>query len=152
MPYWFDGNNLIGKTVAQAKIDREIRRAFLRLLSDNATARGGRLLVFFDGDNPDRSMPPRGVQVRYSAPLSADDAILQGLTGIQNPGEVIVVTNDSGLRTRCRNAGAKTMNWGEFTSVREKPGAVPQRLVNSEDPVNVDEWARYFGFDDDSLE
>ena len=151
MPYWFDGNNLIGQTAARARTDRETCLAFLRLLSSYATGRGGRFVVFFDGDDPDRSAPPRGVQVRFSAPISTDDAILLRLAGLKNPGDVIVVTNDLGLRTRCRDAGAKTMGWSDFSSMMNKAPKVARRRDEAETPVNVDEWARYFGLDRDSL-
>ena len=152
MPYWFDGNNLIGQTVVQTRIDPHPRRAFLTKLSELSRARGGRFLVFFDGDDPERTAPPRGVQVRFSAPLTADDRILQALAGIRNPGEVIVVTNDSELRSRCRDAGSKTMIWGEFDSTVNRGRRVPSSQTGKEDPVKVDEWARYFGLNEDSLE
>jgi predicted RNA-binding protein with PIN domain len=151
MPYWLDGNNLIGQTAARARNDKETRRAFLKLLSGYAAQRGGLFTVFFDGDDPDRSIPPSGVQVRYSAPLSTDDALLQRLCGLQHPGEVIVVTNDSELRSRCRNAGAQVLDWGEFNSVIRK-GRFRKNSTERNDPVDVDEWARFFGLDDDSLE
>ena len=122
MPYWLDGNNLIGQPARKAQKDPQTRAEFLLLLSNLACSRGGRFLVFFDGDDPDRRMPPRGVQVRYSAPMSADEAILGRLRELQTPSEVIVVSNDSELRARCQNAGAKTLTWGEFTE-RARPSA-----------------------------
>jgi predicted RNA-binding protein with PIN domain len=151
VPYWFDGNNLIGQTAAQARGDKETRRAFLKQLSNYAAGRGGRFLVFFDGDDPDCSMPPRGVQVRFSAPLSTDDAILHRLGGMQNPADVIVVTNDADLHSRCRNSGARTMDWAEFSSVMRRASSVLRRRSEKEDPVKVDEWIRYFGLDEDSF-
>ncbi len=154
MPYWFDGNNLIGQTTTQARGDRETRRAFLRCLGDYAAARGGRFMVFFDGDDPDREIPPRGVRIRFSAPLSADDAILNGLAGAQNAAETIVVTNDSELRRRCRDAGARTMDWKQFRSVMQKATVAPRghAKIKKDDPVDIDEWARYLGLDEDSLD
>ncbi len=152
MPYWFDGNNLIGQTAAQTRADRQARLAFLERLSEYSTARGGRFVVFFDGDDPDRSMPPRGVQVRFSAPLSTDDRILQTLAGMQNPREIIVVTNDNALRGRCRDAGARTMGWGEFDAIKSKRQGPARGRAQKEDPVKVDEWARFLGLDKDSLD
>lgn len=153
MPYWLDGNNLIGQPTRKAQKDPQTRTEFLSLLSNLASSRGGRFLVFFDGDDSDRRMPPRGVQVRYSAPLSADEAILRRLCDMQTPSEVIVVSNDSELRARCQNAGAKTLTWGEFTD-RARPHT--KRLGNRrpvrEEPVKVEEWIDYFGLTDDSLE
>jgi len=152
MPYWLDGNNLIGQPTQKAQKDPQTRAEFLLLLSNLASSRGGRFLVFFDGEDPDRRMPPRGVQVRYSAPLSADEAILVRLRGLQTPSEVIIVSNDSELRARCQNAGAKTLTWREFTE-RARSGARPaHRRQAREEPVRVKEWMDYFGLTEDSLE
>ncbi len=63
-----------------------------------------------------------------------------------------VVTNDGGLRSRCRDAGAKTMDWHEFTSRMKRTSPVHGDRTEKEEPVSIDAWARYFGFDDDSLE
>ena len=152
MPYWLDGNNLIGQTVAQTRADRQTRRAFLTLLSGFAATHGGRYTVFFDGDDPDRSVPPRGVQVRFCAPLSADDAILHRLSGVRNPIDVIVVTNDAGLRNRSRDAGAKSMDWRQFCLLMNKATRDPRRHPEKDDVVKIEDWVRFFGFDDDSLE
>ncbi len=116
MPYWFDGNNLIGLTAQRARTERETRKQFLAYLSSCAKMRGGRFLVYFDGDDPDRAVPPAGVRVRYSAPLSTDDAIIRDLAGCRAPAEVIVVTNDRSLASRSRDAGAKTLDWREFAA------------------------------------
>jgi predicted RNA-binding protein with PIN domain len=151
MPYWLDGNNLIGQTARQARDDRQTRNAFLKLLGSYAAQRGGQFIVFFDGDDPGHSIASPGVHVRYSAPLSADDALLQRLCGLRHPDEVIVVTNDRGLTRRCRDAGAQTLKWSDFGSVMRKSRPRQDRR-EKEDQVNVSDWARYFGLDDDSLE
>ncbi len=101
--------------------------------------------MFFDGDDPDRSRNPRGVRVHYSAPLAGDDAILSKVQSSRTPSEIIVVTNDTGLRNRSRDAGARTMTWREFTSkirYRRDPG-------RGNEKVDVDEWAKYFGLEED---
>ncbi len=110
MPYFFDGNNIIGLSAERARSDPQTRRAFLELLSRWSSSRAGRFIVFFDGDAPNRSMPPRGVRVRYSAPLPSDDAILREIEGSCLPSGIIVVTNDRSLGSRCRGAGTKVMN------------------------------------------
>jgi predicted RNA-binding protein with PIN domain len=145
MPYWFDGNNLIGQSVAAAKADSQARRAFLSALYSYHKDGGGKFFVYFDGDDPERSASPPGVSVRYSAPLSTDKAILQRLREVQNPAEVIIVTNDRELRTQCRNEGAAVLNWQEFTS-KMQSRRLQQRNKNEQpERVDVDEWMRYFG-------
>jgi predicted RNA-binding protein with PIN domain len=146
MPYWFDGNNLIGQSVAAAKTDSRARRSFLSALYSYHRDGGGKFLVYFDGDDPERSASPPGVSVRYSAPLSADKAILQRLREIRNPAEVIIVTNDHELRALCRNEGAAVLNWQEFSTKMQSRRL--QHRVRSDQPerVDIDEWMRYFGF------
>jgi predicted RNA-binding protein with PIN domain len=136
MPYWFDGNNLIGQSAASVRTDAQTRQAFLSELSGYHMAGGSRFLVYFDGDDSDRRMPPRGVSVRYSAPLSTDEAILTALRDSRHPSEVIVVTNDLGLAMRCREAGSKVIDWNEFSSKMKrrthsmkKPGDKSGRLM-----------------------
>lgn len=151
MPYWFDGNNLIGQSAAAAQSDSRIRRAFLSSLSSYRKAGGGRFLVYFDGDDPDRKPAPPGISVRYSAPLCADEAIIRRLKEIRRPMEVIVVTNDRELANRCRNAGSKTMDWRQFTWKMKSRPATTHTGRNSHESVDVDDWMRYFGLDESNI-
>ena len=145
MPYWFDGNNLIGQSAAAAKADSGTRKKFLSALSSFHRSGGGRFTVYFDGDDPDRAALPPGVAVRYSAPQSTDDAILYRLREIRHPAEVIVVTNDRALMLHTRNQGAKAMTWREFTLRMQSRSARGSSPTPREAPVNVDEWIEYFG-------
>ena len=147
MPYWFDGNNLIGQSVLAAQADPRIRRAFLSSLSACRKSGGGRFLVYFDGDDQDREASPAGVAIRYSAPLSADEAIIRGLREIRRPREVIVVTNDRKLMNRCRDAGAATMDWNQFNSKVKPRASLTRAGGDSQEPVDVDDWMGYFGWD-----
>jgi predicted RNA-binding protein with PIN domain len=148
MPYWFDGNNLIGQSAATAKADIQTRRAFLSTLSSYHKSGGGKFLVYFDGDDLNRSSMPPGVTVRYSAPESADAAILRRLNEIQHPSEFIVVTNDRELMARCRNAGASALDWRQFTSkMQSRPILQSHKSKDFQERVDVDDWMRYFGLD-----
>jgi len=146
MPYLFDGNNLIGKSSTESGRNPQIQRAFLSNLSGYKKSGGGRFLVYFDGDDADRSIPPPGIRIRFSSPLSADDAIIQRLREIRRPSEVIVVTNDRNLQSRCRNAGAKIMDWKQFLSAMKSRNVrkSPVRKTN-ETEVDVEDWMEYFG-------
>jgi hypothetical protein len=147
MPYWFDGNNLIGQSAAAAKANPRVCRKFLSALGAFRSLRGGKFLVYFDGDDPGHSASPPGIGIKYSAPLSTDEAILRRLHEIQRPFEIIVVTNDRGLLARCRNAGAATMNWSEFDS-KMRCSPLPARQKNERPAqVDIEDWLRYFGLD-----
>jgi hypothetical protein len=148
MPYWFDGNNLIGQSAAAAKADMRTRRAFLSTLSSFHKSGGGRFLVYFDGDDPNPSTAPPGVAVRYSAPASADALILRRLQEIRHPSEVTIVTNDRELMFRCRNAGAVAQDWRQFiTRMQSRPMPQPRTPGDSQERVDVEDWMRYFGLD-----
>ena len=151
MPYWFDGNNLIGQSAAAARQDRATRKSFLELLGTHALARGGRFVVFFDGDDHDRSMPPRGVRVRYSAPLSADDAILRDIHGAAARSEIILVTNDHQLASSCRSSGVKTMDWRQFSARMAASPNKPARTPPTEEKIDIEDWSNYFGLDPKKL-
>ena len=150
MPYWFDGNNLIGLSASRARSDPQTRRGFLSALSGYARTRGGRFTVFFDGDDPDRSMPPPGVQVHYSAPISTDEDIIRRLEAVRMPAEVTVVTNDRSLQTACKTAGAKVLNWDGFLSRMKSSLQEREPILNREESVDMEEWLRYFGLDEKS--
>jgi predicted RNA-binding protein with PIN domain len=168
MPYWFDGNNLIGLSASAARADKRSRTAFLSALSGWRGAGGGRFLVWFDGDDPADMRPPPGVTVRYSAPVSADAAICRRLREIERPGEIIVVTNDRELSSRCRNAGANILDWNRFTLKMQARSDAPRRAAEPaaknakyrrsgeerkinqafdevSTAVDVDDWLRFFG-------
>jgi predicted RNA-binding protein with PIN domain len=148
MPYWFDGNNLIGQSTEVSRKDRNTRKAFLSTLSDYQKSGGGRLLVYFDGDDPADSSTPPGVPVRYSAPESADIVMLRRLKEIQRPSEVIVVTNDIELASRCRHAGAGALSWNQFASkMRSRSKPSPSAKDSSQEQIDVEDWMRYFGID-----
>ena len=156
----------MGLSVAAAHGDRHTRVEFLSVLSSYRKTGGGRILVWFDGDDPaDISLPP-GVTVRYSAPESADAAICRRLREIERPGEIVVVTNDRELASRCRNAGATTLDWRQFamkmqprttqrlsrvsparpTGASHRSAATPSKKSDAV-PVDVDDWMRFFGLD-----
>ena len=152
VPYWFDGNNLIGQPVAVSARERSTRKAFLTALSQYASARRTKVSVYFDGEDPERSNPPARVEIRYCAPLTADEAILRDLRGRRSPAEVIVVTNDRELRARCRGERASSIPWNEFSARLQHAVRNPDRTEHKEEAVRIQDWAEYFGFDKNSLE
>jgi len=148
MPYWFDGNNLIGLPASASRQQPKLLRDFLSTLAEYHRSGGGRFLVYFDGDDPGLANPPPGVRVRYATPKSADDAIIEKLHEIRFPAEVIVVTNDLQLQSRSRSAGAAVLNWQQFSermlSRKKRSQAGPRQ------EIDVQEWMEYFGIEDSS--
>jgi predicted RNA-binding protein with PIN domain len=101
--YLIDGSNLGG----QAGGARGARdpAAVVRWLLPWARQRSG-VVVFFDGP-PQVDIAARygALEVRFTAPLSADQAILRALG--KSPRGKIVVTADRALAHSCRDLGAK---------------------------------------------
>jgi len=109
-------------------------------------------LVYFDGDDSDRSYPPARVEIRYCAPLTADEAILRDLGSRRVPSEVIVVTNDRELGARCRGQGASSIDWNDFAVRLQNAVRNALHAEEKEETVRLEDWAGYFGFDKNSLE
>lgn len=147
MPYWFDGNNLIGQSAAAARTDSRALKAFLSALFSYHRSGGGKFLVYFDGDDPNRSASPPGVSIRFSAPMSTDEAIIQRLREARQPSEIIVVTNDRELSMRCRNEGASVLSWSEFTTKMQSRRVRGSGHSNPQERVDVEDWMRYFGLE-----
>jgi hypothetical protein len=78
--------------------------------------------------------------------------MLRDLRGRRSPAEIIVVTNDRELGARCRREGASAITWKEFSARLGSALKRPGRMEEKEEPVRLEEWAKYFGLDKNSLE
>jgi hypothetical protein len=74
--------------------------------------------------------------------------MVRGIEETRTPSEFIVVTNDQSLAGRCRSAGARTMDWREFT-VRTRRR---DRMRKEEKSVDIRDWARFLGLEEESLD
>jgi rRNA-processing protein FCF1 len=139
MPYFLDGNNLIGLARGSARPSEEDRSALVAEVADRLRRTKARVVLFFDGGG--RSAAFGALSVR-SAEGSADDAIVAEIARARAPGEIIVVTADRELSARARNVGAKTLSPPEFWSrVGTSTGSGEREEKR---PVDVEEWMRYF--------
>lgn len=141
MPYFLDGNNLIGLARKTDRPAEEDRSALLAELSERLRSTRSSVRVFFDG-GADRGVSLGNLTVHRSAG-SADDAILRELVAAKDPAQVTVVTADRDLSRRVRDAGGKTMAPPDFWNRFGKPDSVRSRAPD-EGRVNVDEWLDYF--------
>jgi predicted RNA-binding protein with PIN domain len=145
VPYFLDGNNLIGRALATPRPTDEDRAALLRELSDRLRRTRASAVIFFDGpvEGGLKSLGP--VSIRSAGARSADDAIVAEIRRSRSATEITVVTADRGLAARVQGAGAKTMApddfWRRFgrKGRSERPPA-PER-------VDVDEWMEWFSDD-----
>ena len=142
VPYFLDGNNLIGRERGTALPSEEDRQALVAELAGRLRRTKATAVLFFDGPGERRSCLGK-LSIRQAGRTSADEAILAEIGRSLAPREIVVVTADRGLVSKARDLGASTLSpkefWSRFgvserTQAREEPGR-----------VDVDEWMRYFG-------
>jgi hypothetical protein len=148
MPYLVDGNNLLG-ALGRAPDRREPDGAALvseicgRLRQVKA-----RLTLVFDGASAiGRDRTALGhLEVRHAGSRSADDVIVEIVQRSASPRDWTVVTEDRGLASRARQAGARTMRVADFW---RRFGA--GRALHSDEArrggPSLEEWLAYFGDD-----
>lgn len=165
MEYWVDGYNLILRRRWNAQATLEQARD--RLLSAVAGL-GVQVRVFFDASKPGAGGPVTGspstkVVSTFVRDGTADDAMAEALRAAPK-GTVTVVTDDRELRGRARQLGANTCGVDRFLQKLERrhtprskqrhrggkvaPGEKPGHVSKKQ----VDEWMKYFGFDEDDGE
>lgn len=142
MPYFLDGNNLIGRARGTARPSEEDRQSLITEVSDRLRATRARAVLFFDGP-AGRPSSLGNLSIRDSGEAGADEAILREIGRSRAPQEITVVTADRDLSRRARDAGASAIGpqdfWNRFGQ-RSAPAA-----RNDSTKVDVDDWMRYFG-------
>src|SRR5262245_24144731 len=141
MPYFLDGNNLIGLERGTARPSEEDRKAFEAEIADRLRGKRMKATVFFDGSGG-RDSSLGSLTIRNSGSERADDLIVREIGRFREPREVIVVTADRELSRRARDAGASTISPEEFWL---RTGRAPAGERRSEQAkVDVEEWLKYF--------
>lgn len=140
MPYFLDGNNLIGKARGSPRPSEDDRRALVSEVSERLRRTRARAVLFFDGPG-DRRTSLGSLSIREAGASGADEAILREIGRARAPGEIIVVTEDRDLSRRVRDAGAITLSpdefWSRFGTGQEPSGRDDAR-------VDVEDWLKYF--------
>lgn len=141
MPYFLDGNNLIGSARGTGRPSEEDRSALVSEVADRLRRTKARAVLFFDGKGQ-RGSSLGPLSIHASQGGSADDAILAEIERARAPQEIVVVSADRELVRKARDLGARTLTPGEFW---KRVGASDARREReTEGPVNVEEWMRYF--------
>ncbi len=142
MPYFLDGNNLIGQARRTARPSEEDCLSLVREVAEHLRRTRARAVLFFDGQGTGRASSLGNLTVRNAGSASADDAIVAAIQASRAPGEIVVVTADRALAGRVRDARAKWLHPEEFWERFGKPRTA--RASKESPPVNVEEWMRYF--------
>ncbi len=141
MPYFLDGNNLIGSARGSARPSTEDRAALVAEIADRLRRTKARAVLFFDGGG-ERDSELGSLAIRSSGGSSADDAIVREIRRSRAPRECTVVTADRALIARVRDLGARALAPDQFWS---RLGTGPSRAsAGGEERVDVDDWLRYF--------
>jgi hypothetical protein len=143
LPYFLDGNNLVGAARRTPRPSEEDRAALVRELCDRLRRTRARAVLFFDGPSPGGASSLGSLSLRYSGGDPADDRIVAEVGRSRSPSEVVVVTGDRGLSRRAKDAGARVMTPADFWS-RFGAAAAP---AGKDGAVDVDDWLRYFSDD-----
>ncbi len=131
-----DGSNVLG-AMGLERESSESKRHLLRLLASFGRAHRRKLTCFFDGERPaDFGAGPGSIQIRFCAPISADDAIVAEVERKREPFRV--VTSDRGLAMRVKRRDVETVDAPLF--IRELQ-SIPE---GEPSPPSDEEWERYF--------
>lgn len=141
MPYFLDGNNLIGRGRGSSRPTEEERAALISEIAERLRKTKARVVVFFDGPQ-ERTVTLGSLSIRHAAGATADDVILGEIERARAPREIVLVSEDRDLLRRARHLGAKTLTITEFWSRVGTREDRPERSPAGQ--IDVDEWMRYF--------
>ena len=155
-----DGNNLLPALRESGALPSPGRETLVRLLERWTKDRAIKVTLVFDGAAPPgpmaRQLASTIIDVRFSAPRTADDVIVEMVQREPNPARLRVVSDDGAIRHeaglhRCRHIGAARFV-AELFPGRSTSSASAPRPAEKPDAVTPDEkehWQRTFGHDED---
>ncbi len=110
-----DGNNLLFAMHSHAPMPLVGRETMVKVIERWARKGSADVTLVFDGAPPrgglSKQMSSSRIAVRFSAPVPADDTIVEFIHGAKDPASVRVVTGDKAIsyearRRRCRHTSA----------------------------------------------
>ena len=152
-----DGNNLLYAMHAHAPVAAVGRETMVKIIERWAKRHGDDVTLVFDGPKPKggllKQMSSPRIDVRFAAPVSADDIIIDMVKRAAHPDAVCVVTDDTAIRyeakhRRCRHTDNVSFIRELFAD--EKPSAGPSRTATTEEkprsqtPEDVEHWLDVF--------
>lgn len=147
MPYFLDGDNLVGTARGRRPAAGE-RDSLVSEIADRLRRTRARVVLFFDGAG--KSVSLGSLSVRFAEAASADDAIVREIARSSRPRETTVVTADRDLARRSRDAGATTMSPADFW--KRFGAGEPGSARPGDTPVDVDDWEQWFANEGDKKE
>jgi predicted RNA-binding protein with PIN domain len=149
VPYFLDGNNLIGLARKTGRPSDDDRAALIAELAARLRRTNARAVLFFDGGG-EKGSSLGGLSIRPSRGTSADDQIAREIEKTRAPQEITVVTADRALARRVRELGARTIEPAEFWTRLGAPSPGEKRAPDG--PTDIEDWAKYFSDPRNKLE
>lgn len=153
-----DGNNLLHAIRESGALPAPGRETLVRQLERWAKQRFVGVTLFFDGAPPDgpmaRQLASSIIDVRFSAPLTADDVIVELIQRESDAARLRVITDDRAIAhearlRRCRHDSAARFIGELFPSGDAAPTTKPSQTISDSVPDGTSEWRRTFGGDED---
>jgi hypothetical protein len=149
MPFFVDGNNLLGHLTGGPQASDAERRAVQGKIAARVRSGKSSVVLFFDGE-PDagkREAWMGALTVRYAGNRSADDAIIEAVERSKARRDCHLVTDDRALAERARQRGARSLSVSDFWGrLADEP---PARGEGKS--VDVDDWMSFFSDDRNRL-
>lgn len=150
-----DGNNLLHAMHEHAPIPHIGRESMVRLIRDWARRSHHRVTLVFDGPMPKggmaKQMQPAGIAVRFSAPETADDIIVQMVRAAPDPALLHIVSSDTAIRheaglRRCKHSDSATYIGTLFPppAPHKKTQTAPPEKPDVVSPEEAREWLDVF--------
>jgi predicted RNA-binding protein with PIN domain len=151
-----DGNNVLHAAHAHAPCPAVGRETLVKIVERWAADREDEVALVFDGPRPReglaRQMTSTRIDVRFSAPVTADDVIVEMIHRAKHPDLLRVVSSDSAIRheavfRRCQHVDAKTFVAELFPAETQSEVAEPVGPEKPEAPTpeETDAWIKLFG-------
>lgn len=153
-----DGNNLLYAMHEHAPLPHVGRETLVRVIERWAQAGTQEVTLVFDGPEPRGAMglqmQSTRLDVRFSAPHTADDIIVAMVHETKDPGRIRVVSGDKAIRSeavshRCRyvTAAAFVAELVPPKSQTRTESQASDRPQKPEPEGNTDQWLETFGYD-----
>jgi predicted RNA-binding protein with PIN domain len=139
VPYFLDGNNLIGHARRTDHPSDDDRVALITEVAARLRRTKARAVIFFDGGS-EKGSSLGSLSIRACQGTSADDQIAREIEKTIAPQEITVVTADRALARRVHGLGAKAIAPAEFWNRVGASGSAEERR----EPTDVEDWTRYF--------
>ena len=154
-----DGNNLLYAMHAHAPVPHMGRETLVRVIDRWARLGTCEITLVFDGPTPrgglSTQMMSSRIAVRFSAPETADDIIVQMVRAAPDPALLHIVSSDNAIRhearlRRCKHSDSASFIKTLFPPTRphhETPTAPPEK-PDAVSPEEAREWLDVFGSED----